>query len=105
MTDVAPHPEDYCRRCGGPNLSWYTPGGTWDPVMRAEPGAPWKWNEIICPPCFASLHEQTHGKSITWALIPMGDDGERWTSADERAAIRSAAVQAAIAIVEEARNA
>jgi hypothetical protein len=75
------HPEDYCHRCGGPNISWYTPSGVWNPVMRPE-GESGKWSEIICPQCFVEL-----AGGGTWALIPVKDDGEAWTSADERTAI------------------
>lgn len=52
-------PEDYCHRCGGRNLSWWIDSDAWNAVMRADgPDAPWKWNEIICPACFAELFEE-----------------------------------------------
>lgn len=82
-------PEEYCHRCGGRNISWYTPGGVWDPVMRPVPGSEWKWNEIICPLCFVELA----GGDGTWALLPRRLDGQPWTSADERAAIIAGAVR------------
>lgn len=65
------HPEDYCHRCDGPNISWSTPSEVWDPVMR--PGGhnttEWLWNEIICPVCFAELFEQRFPKT-SWRLTP-----------------------------------
>lgn len=65
------HPEDYCHRCDGPNISWSTPPEVWDPIMR--PGGhdttEWLWNEIICPPCFAEMFEQRFPKT-SWRLIP-----------------------------------
>lgn len=76
------HPEDYCHRCDGPNISWFTPGAVWDPVMRPDGDGTWKWEEIICPPCFVEL-----AGGGTWHLIPGKADGERWTSADERAVL------------------
>jgi hypothetical protein len=88
MTDPDRHPEDYCHRCGGPNISWFTPGAVWDPVMRPIPGAPWKWQEIICPPCFVEL-ATNGGAQGSWTLLPAKDDGETYTSADERAAVRA----------------
>jgi hypothetical protein len=49
------HPEDYCHRCGNPNPSWWVAGPVWNLVIRTdrEPGD--RWNEIICPSCFAEL--------------------------------------------------
>ena len=83
---TATHPEEYCHRCGGPNISWFTPGAVWDPVMRPVPGAPWKWHEIICPLCFVEL-----AGGGTWTLLPAGADGGPWTSWDERERIKSEA--------------
>lgn len=53
------HPEDFCHRCGGRNFSWAIDSEAWNPVMRPDgPDAPWQWNEIICPACFAELFER-----------------------------------------------
>lgn len=49
------HPEDYCHRCGGPNISWFALAEVWNPVMRPTNDEAWKWNEIICPICFDTL--------------------------------------------------
>ena len=49
-------PESYCHRCGGPNVIWYAPSPLWNEVMRdGDINGPWKWDEIICPTCFAVL--------------------------------------------------
>ena len=59
---VTQHPEDYCHRCLNPNLSWFIDPAVWNPVMRPEgDDAPWRWNEIICPQCFAELFEEKFG--------------------------------------------
>ena len=51
-------PEDFCHRCGGRNISWWTDSDVWNLIMRPDgPGSPWLWNEIICPQCFAELVE------------------------------------------------
>lgn len=59
---IVNHPEDYCHRCLGRNLIWHMQNDVWNAVMREE-GAdgPWKWNEIICPQCFAELFEAKYG--------------------------------------------
>lgn len=50
------HSEDYCHRCGGPNISWSAPSPLWNQVMRGGSiNGPWQWDEIICPLCFAEL--------------------------------------------------
>ena len=56
------HPEDFCHRCGGRNLSWWIDNDAWNAVMRPEgPDSPWQWNEIICPACFADVFEAKFG--------------------------------------------
>jgi hypothetical protein len=46
------HPEDYCHKCGGPNVVWFAPNTIWDRAVRDanEPG-------ILCPTCFIQLAE------------------------------------------------
>ncbi len=52
------HPESYCHRCYGKNLSWSIDSGIWNAIMRPDgPDSPWLWDEIICPACFAELFE------------------------------------------------
>jgi len=59
---IVNHPEDYCHRCLGPNLSWFIDSAVWDVIMRPEgPDSEWKWSEIICPACFAELFEERFG--------------------------------------------
>ena len=51
---IAFHPETYCHRCGGPNISWHVDSETWNRVMRPD-GETGRWSEIICPTCFVEL--------------------------------------------------
>lgn len=55
------HPEAYCHRCFGNNLSWFINSETWNKVMRPNNDGTWLWNEIICPSCFAELYEERFG--------------------------------------------
>lgn len=79
------HPEDYCHRCGGPNVHWAAPSPLWNAVMRPDgPESPWLWQEIICPVCFAGLAQEA-GVAFIWRLyavdadVPQGaSDGRIW---------------------------
>lgn len=64
------HPEDFCHRCFGRNLSWWCDPDVWNAVMRPEgPDSPWRWNEIICPACFAELFIAKFGRaSLTFTV-------------------------------------
>ncbi len=64
------HPEDYCHRCGGPNIkTWFADSPLWNQVMRGgsinghEP-----FNGIICPICFAALAKE-QGVATHWRLV------------------------------------
>lgn len=62
------HPEDYCHRCGGPNISWSASNSLWNSVMRDNKS--WgDWEEIICPLCFAKMAEVKLGPQ-TWSVAP-----------------------------------
>lgn len=64
------HPEAYCHRCGNHNVSWWTEPETWNPVMRpAGVDQRWKWNEIICIPCFTELADLSAGRELTWRIV------------------------------------
>lgn len=55
------HPEDYCHRCGMPNISWHVDSDVWNLVMRPDGHeAAWQWDEIICPVCFVQLAGGPH---------------------------------------------
>lgn len=58
---IVNHPEDYCHRCLGPNLSWYIDSDVWNDIMRPAGQEEWLWSEIICPACFAELFEAKYG--------------------------------------------
>lgn len=50
------HPEDYCHKCNGPNISWSAPSPLWNEVMRdGDIDGPVQYEEIICPTCFAFM--------------------------------------------------
>lgn len=77
------HPEDFCHRCGGRNLSWWTEPESWNAIMRQDgPDAPWQWNEIICPQCFAELWEMFY-PGTSWHLWfdPETRGGQHFNSA------------------------
>lgn len=64
------HPEDYCHRCGARNLkSWAVDSACWNAA-----GIDGRWNEIICPQCFAELWQEATGIRVTWWLsLSVGD--------------------------------
>jgi hypothetical protein len=53
------HPEEFCHRCGGPNISWHVDSQAWNRVMRPD-GETGRWAEIICPLCFVELAGDPH---------------------------------------------
>lgn len=62
------HPEESCRRCGGPNVSWSAPSPLWNAVMRGGSiDGPWEHDELVCPTCFAVLAEE-RGVATGWRL-------------------------------------
>jgi hypothetical protein len=60
---IAFHPETYCHRCGGPNISWHVASETWNRVMRPN-GETGRWGEIVCPICFVELAGFPHAELI-----------------------------------------
>lgn len=65
---TAPHPEDTCRRCRGPNVSWHAPSPLWNQVMRGgDINGDDLFGGIVCPTCFAVLAEQA-GIASGWTL-------------------------------------
>lgn len=70
------HPEDYCNRCGGPNVSWVAPSPLWNAVMRGGCiNGPLEFNEIICPTCFFILADErgvaSEFRVDAQALVPL----------------------------------
>ncbi len=50
-----PHPEDFCGRCKGSNLTtWHAPSPLWNTVMRDATGTE-AFDGIVCPRCFGEL--------------------------------------------------
>lgn len=61
------HPEDYCHRCGAPNMSWFTDRETWlaaTSAWAAETGR----EGICCPQCLALMHHEATGVVTFWHL-------------------------------------
>lgn len=58
---IVNHPEEFCHRCLGSNLSWHIDSAVWNAVMRPAGQEEWLWSEIICPQCFAELFEAMFG--------------------------------------------
>lgn len=61
---TAQHPEDYCHKCGGPNVVWFAPNSLWNKSVR-EANQP----EILCPVCFVRLAEAA-GVQAVWEVAP-----------------------------------
>lgn len=83
------HPEDYCHRCGGPNVSWWVPSPVWNAVMGYPDQA---HDGIVCPRCFAELAE-ARGAKGPWRWAPrewpqgvslVHTDGRVWDATTER---------------------
>lgn len=59
-------PEDYCHRCGRPNICWHAPNDTWNAGVGTPEDT--RGNTLIlCPVCFVQQYEQRHGEPI-WTL-------------------------------------
>lgn len=58
------HPETYCHRCGGRNLtSWSVPSEMWN--RAASP------RDILCPQCWTRAYEAATGAEfLHWSLLP-----------------------------------
>jgi hypothetical protein len=68
FADGLVHPEDFCHRCHGPNISWHAPSPLWNKVMRGGSiDGPEKFSGIVCPLCFAVL-AQEQGVARGWRL-------------------------------------
>lgn len=60
------HPEDYCHRCGRPNLVWWVDSNLWN---VATLGLQRERLEILCPSCFVQLWEARTGQTAVWRLV------------------------------------
>ena len=60
---TAPHPEDFCQRCGRRNVVWSAPNDVWNKVMPD--------GGIVCPVCFIEL-AAAKGIEDVWDLSPRG---------------------------------
>jgi hypothetical protein len=59
----APHPEDFCERCGARNPVWNVDSDRFDMAVNSS--------EIVCPSCFIFAHEAATGMTCCWQLTPM----------------------------------
>lgn len=81
---IVNHPEDYCHRCLGPNLSWWIDSDVWNDIMRPPGQETWLWSEIICPACFAELFEAKYGGASFELRLSHETRGARAFAARER---------------------
>ncbi len=74
------HPEDYCHRCGRPNISWYVSNDEWS--LAVDVIIPL----ILCPQCFVAAWEAVTGFTGTWELHldPATDQRLRQTRRDTK---------------------
>lgn len=63
------HPEDFCHKCGQPNISWFAPNELWNKSVRAA-----NQPEILCPVCFVKLTEAAGLREQTWRVAPRDYD-------------------------------
>lgn len=70
------HPEGYCHRCGGKNLSWAVENDLWNAAMRPN-GEDGRWGEIICPACFAEIFEKRWPLTSFFLVLDEGTKGAR----------------------------
>lgn len=59
------HPEDFCHKCGQPNISWFAPNQLWNQAVRAV-----NQPEMLCPVCFVKLTEIAGIGEQTWEVAP-----------------------------------
>lgn len=59
------HPEDFCHKCGRPNVVWFAPSSLWNLVVRTK-GEP----EMLCPTCFIRLAEEAGINGQAWKVEP-----------------------------------
>ena len=63
------HPEDFCHRCGGRNITWYADSDLWNKFDPPE--------SIICPICFVIEAEAGGVKTSAWRVAPGDDEAGR----------------------------
>jgi hypothetical protein len=63
------HPEDYCHKCGAPNMLWFVDRDVWL-TATAEWAKETGREGICCPRCFAEMHAEATGRRVTWKLVP-----------------------------------
>lgn len=60
---------EYCRRCGGKNVTWSAASPLWNFVMRENDiNGPIKYSDLVCMPCFITLAIQKGLPTIGWRL-------------------------------------
>lgn len=56
------HPEDFCERCGGRNVTWFVDSDRFNTAVNRS--------EVVCPSCFVVAHEAATGMRTAWELVP-----------------------------------
>lgn len=55
------HPEDFCDKCKGPNITWYAGNDLWNAVTEDE------WS-VLCPICFVKIAEKKGIGCTSWRV-------------------------------------
>lgn len=61
--------DEYCRRCGGPNVIWAAASPLWNYVMRGNDiNGESRHSDLVCIPCFIICGIQAGLPAIGWRL-------------------------------------
>lgn len=77
---VVAHPEDFCGKCGRPNVVWFAPSPLWNKAVRAKGEC-----EILCPVCFVQLAEAAGIPATAWVVMPERPNDDYQDAAEELA--------------------
>lgn len=79
------HPEDYCHRCGRPNINWFVDSALWNEAIRIPDNSEIGYriregfpdSEITCPQCFVKTYEAETSTCVVWELkaVETGEQG------------------------------
>lgn len=77
------HPEDYCHRCGRPNVCWFVASDLWNQVdvsseATGVTGEKLPSSGIVCPSCFVEMFEAKGLGRLIWELRPEAPAPDMW---------------------------
>jgi len=64
---MSDHPEDFCDRCGGKNISWQVESDRWNAATEALKLSS---EVVLCPSCFVQGHEAATAMTCGWTIVP-----------------------------------